>query len=166
MSWVFVGATIATTVIGGISQRKQAEAQIRAGEQAQIASTNTTEQAQLEDIRETNRQRLEEKRRARREASTAVAQQANTGIAGISSKRQVDNILFQSILNQDVITQSGENRLFNIANQGFANDSAIASDINRAKSSKPSLGSIALEAGARGLSTFTIAGGGKKNGSK
>lgn len=157
MSWLavaVVGVSVATTAISGISQRNIAKANIQAGEIAKIAQNSANTQAEEEQQRETANLLTQERRRALRERSTAVAQQANTGVAGVSAKRQIDNVLFQSVLNEDSIISRGETDIINIRNSGFAQSSNIQADINRATSSKPSVLAIGLQSAGAGFTTY------------
>ena len=156
MSMFWVGAIIAvgTTYMSAKAQDDQAKFQVEQGNLDMIASNSATEQAE-KDARDEEAFELSDlAREFLATKSTAVAQQANSGIAGVTSDRQRRNIDFQHSLDVGTIKRKGENTLTSIRNSGFQNNSQIQSSINVGTSNKVSGGEMATRVGLSALSAY------------
>lgn len=161
---VLIGLTVASMVASGVSQRTQQKATQDAGDKALIANQSAITQAQSDKNREVAMRLSEEQRKRLRESSTATAQSAYSGVAGISKERALNNILFQSTLNEDVIKANGETALSNIASSGSQQNMNIMQGINDSKAKTPSYLSIGINSAIAGAKTYAIAGGSLNSG--
>lgn len=148
-----------TTAISGIQQKYMQQAQTKQLEMSQRASINSTEQAIQDKQRETDLAEYQQLREVRRTESTVRAGQANNGIAGITANKQLDNVLFQSILDINYIKTQGENSLINISNQGYSNSSSIQEGINTSKRNTASNLQIGISSATAGVKAYAGAGG-------
>lgn len=155
--WAIAGLSAGATALSMYSTKVQGEEQQASGERALIANQSAIAQAQADKNQEVSMKLSEEQRKKLRESSTAIAQSAYSGVAGISKERALNNILFQSTLNEDVIKAQGETALSNIASSGAQQNMSIVQGINQAKSQTPSFLGIALNAGIKGASTYALA---------
>lgn len=162
MSWWAVGITLTSATIGQYQQRENIKANNRAVEQAQRANTSAVEQALEDEMQQEFLAEVQADREALRASSTAVAQSANTGVAGITAERNIDNVLFQNLLDENVLKANSEANLFNISNQGFSQ----AQQIQSRKKSKPKVLGQLLQVGLEGAKTYVARGGGSKGKSK
>ena len=156
MSWIAVGVTlsVASTAYTGMQQRSQQQAQTKQLGMDSRANQSAIQQAEADKQREIQLKEYQQQREARRAESTARAGQANTGIAGITANRQIDNILFQSTLDTNYIKAQGENDINAILNQGFNQSSQIQSAINTSKRNTPSNLEIAVSSSVAGTKTY------------
>ena len=151
--------SVGTTAMSGMQQKYNQQAQTKQLEMSQRASINATEQAIQDKQRETDLAEYQQQREARRAESTVRAGQANAGIAGITANKQLDNVLFQSILDINYIKTQGENSLINISNQGYSNSSSIQEGINTSKRNTPSNLQIGVSVLTAGTKAYAGAGG-------
>lgn len=162
MSWlaVAVGGTMAlSSIYAGKQQQALNEAETRELQAQQKSEYNAIQQAQLDKQREIDMATYQQDREARRAEANARAGQANTGIAGITAGRQIDNVLFQSVLDENFIKTQGENALINIRNEGQSMVSSTQSKINAAKRGTQSSKNIYISGALSGVSGFLSAGG-------
>lgn len=154
--WAIAGLSTGATAVSMYSQKVQGEKLQQSNEQALIANEAMIKQAQEDKNRETEMRLSEEQRKRLRDTSTAVANSAYSGVAGISRERAINNVLFQSTLNEDTIKAQGETALSNIATQGSQQNMQIVSNINQAKTNTPSFLGIALNSAMAGAKTFAM----------
>lgn len=166
MSWVAVGVAVVGAVYSGMQGREATktqqqiyDAEAEQAEMTQRAEASSTENALLETLREQNFALIDERRAGAREYAQTVAGQANTGVRGVTSRRQLNNVLFQNAQNISAIERAGDRQLRDASTQGFSRASSIQSTINsinaRRSTLKPeSYGSIFLKAGVSGASTY------------
>lgn len=156
MSWlaVAVGAVVASTAMTGISARNNQKAQTQQIEMSQRANASAIQQAEEDKKRETDMAVYQQDREARRAESMARAGQANAGIAGITATRQIDNVVFQNMLDINYIKTQGDNSLINLSNQGFNQASELQSSLNTSKRNTPSGLEIAMNTAVAGISTY------------
>ena len=186
--WFLLVAMALSAVYSGVQQR-QAQKQQKASLDAQAENTRQQQQADshatqeqlAESLREEAGARLDNKRQVTRTASTVMSQQAYTGVNGITSERQLNNVLFQGVLDDNAIQRAGDKQLESIATQGFSSQGQLVSTLNNITAEKSTIKpesylSIGLRAGlsagtayysTRGLSSGSgasstvIKGGGK-----
>lgn len=162
MSWWAVGISLTTATVGVMENRANIKANNRQVEMDNRANTSATEEAMREQNRLEDLEVAQNERIALRDSSSAVAMSANTGVAGVSAERNVDNVLFQSLLDENVIKANSSAKMFQIGNQGFAQSQNILSR----KKKKPSVLGDALRITSAGVSAFSARGGFKKGGTK
>lgn len=157
MSWFILGATVAlsagSTYLSGKSQQSQQQAETAELKSQQRSQYNAINQAQLDKQREIDMTVYQQEREARRSESMARAGQANSGIAGVTASRQIDNVLFQNILDENFIKTQGENELIGIRNEGWQSVSGMQLDINRSVNRTVSNKQIYTSAFISGAST-------------
>ena len=151
--------SVGTTAMTGLQQKYNQQAQTKQLQMSQRASISATEQAIQDRQRETDLAEYQQQREARRAESLTRASQANSGIAGITANKQLDNVLFQSILDVNYIKSQGENALINISDQGYSNSSSIQEGINTSKRNTPSNLQIAISSATAGTKAYAGAGG-------
>lgn len=162
MSWiaVSVGLSLTTATVGVMQNRANIKANNRQVDIDNRANTHAIEEAMKEEHRLEDLEIAQNERIALRDSSSAVAMSANTGVAGVSAERNVDNVLFQSLLDENVIKANSSAKLFQIGNQGFSSSQNILSK----KQKKPSVLGDALKIASAGVGTFSAMGGFKKGG--
>lgn len=149
------------------TQQKIVDAEYKNNMMISQAQDHANTQALIESVREeADAQALEERQR-RRDLGTGQASLANRGLTGISNKRVLDNINFQSTFNANEIASAGNRSLREIASQGFTQSSNIQQALNanrarRAGMKTENLFSIATKAGLAGASTYYATDTGKK----
>lgn len=151
--------SVGTTAMSGLQQKYVQQAQTKQLQMSQQASISATEQAMKDKQREIDLAKYQQDREARREESVTRAGQANAGIAGITASKQIDNVLFQHILDVNYIRTQGENSLIGISNQGYSDSSAIQSNINTSKRNTISNLQILTSTATAGTKTYAGAGG-------
>lgn len=165
MSWAMVAVAVAV-VSGAVSQRSQRKQATMQRDQQQAiydieteqterdnrANTSAMEQAMEDEKQAEFLETLENDRKALRDVGTTVAQTANTGVAGITAERNIDNALFQNQLNENVIKANTEAQLFNIANTGFRSQQDVIK--RKANANVPSVLSSTLKVGASAVGTY------------
>lgn len=155
MSWMMVGSAVVSVGASYISnknnqqQQQQETAELKSQQKSQY---NAIEQAQLDRQRETDLTIYQQEREARRAESMARASQANSGIAGVTANRQLDNVLFQNTLDENFIKTQGLNDLIAIRNEGWQTVSGTQLDINRSVNRTPSNKQIYTSAFMSGVS--------------
>lgn len=151
-----VGATMASSAISQTSQRSALKDQVNSLNKTRTANAVATTQAESERNRLTGLQLTEEKRRALREASSSIARQGSTGVGGITSDRVLNNVLFQSTLNEGTIQAKGEADLANISMQGNKQEMALVGQVNQAQAQMPSTLGIIANSAIAGASTYLM----------
>lgn len=162
MAWLAVAAmatlSFGSTYYAQKSQQLQQKAETAEMESQMKSQYSAINQAQLDKQRETDMTVYQQDREARRAESMARANQANAGIAGVTAHRQIDNVLFQSVLDENFIKTQGENELVAIRNEGWDRVSGMQSQINLSKnrtaSNKQIMVSSFLSGASAGLSTY------------
>ncbi len=149
---IAVGATMAGTALTAKSQQNQAKTAEKQGELDLIASQSATKQAEQDANEETRMELANKRREFLRTQGSIVAQQANTGVAGVTAERQRRNVDFQHNMDVQNIKKKSENTLISIRHQGFRNDSQIQSNLNRIH--KPSGGEVLGKTALAGLSVY------------
>lgn len=152
-----IGATalsVGSTAMTGIMSRNNAKAQTAQIEQSQRANTSAIAQAEEDKKRETDMAVYQQERQSRRSESLARATQANSGIAGITADRQLDNVMFQNVLDINYIKTQGDNSLINLSNQGFAQTSQLQSSLNTSKRNTASGLAIGVSTLGAGINTY------------
>lgn len=151
---VAVGVSTVSTALAIDAQNKQAKFQEEQGRLDMVASNSATQQAEADardqeavDLSEVAREFLAVK-------SSVVAQQANSGISGVTSDRQRRNVDFQNSLDINTIKKKSDNVVFNIRQSGFSNNQTIQSSINDARSKKVGLLEGATKTALAGGSTY------------
>jgi len=144
------------SAISQTSQRSALKEQINSINSTRTANAVATTQAESERNRLTGLQLTEEKRRALREGASSVARQASTGVGGITSERVLNNVLFQSTLNEGTIQAKGEADLANISMQGNRQEIALTGQVNQAYSQMPSTLGIIANSAIAGASTYAM----------
>lgn len=157
MSWLAVSVTVATasTAMMGIMQSNAQKAQTKQIEMAQRANVSAVEQAKQDKQREIDMSVYQQDRENRRSESMAKAGQANAGIAGITASRQIDNVVFQNMLDINYIKTQGENSLISLTNQGFNQQSQLQSELNTSKRNTPSGLEIGVSTAVAGIKTYS-----------
>lgn len=125
----------------------------------QQAEKHATEQQLLESIREEQHALRDVQRQQKRDEGVTLAQQANTGLAGISQQRVLNNVLFQSTLDKSEVMRSADAQRRDIAVQGFSAQNQIQNTLNKIRAErsmlkKESWGSIGLKAGIAGATSY------------
>lgn len=156
MSWlaVAVTASVATTAMTGIMQRNAQKGQTQQIEMSQRANASAVEQAKLDKQREIDMTVYQQDRENRRSESMARAGQANAGIAGITASRQIDNVVFQNMLDINYIKTQGENSLISLTNQGSNQQSQLQAELNTSKRNTPSGLEIGISSATAGIKTY------------
>lgn len=157
MSWVAVGvalASVATTAVAGISAKNQANAQTKQIEMSQRANASAIEQAEKDKQAEIDMAVYQKDRENRRTESMARAGQANAGIAGITASRQIDNVVFQNMLDINYIKTQGDNALIDLSNRGFEQSSNLQSALNTSKRNTPTNLQIGMSSATAGVKTY------------
>lgn len=172
MSWFAVGAVAVSAVsVYASSKGQQISQQTETAEleSQQKAQYSAVYQAQLDKQRETDMSVYQQNREAMRAESLARAGQANSGISGITASRQIDNVLFQSILDENFIKTQGEHDLISIRNEGQSSVSSMQLNINRSRnatlSNKQIYTGTFMSGVSAGLGAYASSGGSKKNSS-
>lgn len=156
MSWLAVSVTVATasTAMIGMMQRNAQKAQTKQIEMTQRANVSAVEQAKQDKQREIDMSVYQQDRENRRSESMAKAGQANTGIAGITASRQIDNVVFQNMLDINYIKTQGDNSIIGLTNQGFQQQSQLQSELNTSKRNTPSNLEIGTSSATAGIKTY------------
>lgn len=152
-----IGATalsVGSTAMTGIMTRNNQKAQSQQIEMAQKSNASAVSQAEQDKQREIAMAVYQKERESRRAESMARAGQANAGIAGITATRQVDNVVFQNMLDINYIKTQGENSLINISNQGFNQASELQSSLNTSKRNTPSGLEIGISTATAGIKSY------------
>lgn len=156
LAMVSIGATVASTAITGIMQRNAQKAQTKQIEMSQRANASAVQQAEKDKQRETDMAVYQQDRENKRNESIVKAGQANAGIAGITASRQIDNVVFQNMLDINYIKTQGENSLISLSNQGFNQQNQLQSELNTSKRNTPSyleIGTSTAVAGFKSLAS-------------
>lgn len=141
MSYMMVAMAVGgfgSSYLAGKEQQALQEAETKELKAQQRSQYNAIGQAQLDRQRETDLTIYQQEREARRAESMARANQANSGIAGVTANRQLDNVLFQNVLDENFIKAQGLNDLIAIRSEGWQTVSGMQSNINRSINNTPS----------------------------
>lgn len=159
---ITVGTIMAVggTAMSGMQQKLNQQAQTKQIEMTQKANTSAIEQAQKDKQAEIDMTVYQKDRENRRLESMARAGQANSGIAGITASRQIDNVVFQNMLDINYIKTQGDNALIDLSNKGFEQSASIQSALNTSKRNTPTNLQIGVNSAVAGIKTYY----GAKNG--
>lgn len=164
MSWFLVGATVVSVASSALASKQQQRIADRQVEQARmdmVASTSATKQAEEDAKIEESFDLAKVARELLASRSTAVATQANNGVAGITQERQLRNIDFQNSLDVGIVKRQADQTLIGIRNSGFSNNQQHQNTINTAKANRPSNTDLAVKAIGSGVGTYLSVGGSK-----
>jgi len=158
MAWTFVAVSLAvatSTAYSSIQQNKALDAQIKQAEIDQTIASNETTLAMEEENRASALELSNKRREAMRVKADVLAQQAGTGVAGVTSARQQRNVDFQNQFDINIIKANNRNKLINISQVGASNAQQINSTISNAKANKTSTAGIVTKSALAGLSTYS-----------
>lgn len=148
--------SMASSAMSQMSQKSALQGQVDSLNRSRVANANATIQAESERNKLAGLQMTEETRRALRESSTLVAQQASTGVGGITSQRVLNNVLFQSTLNEGTIQAKNEADLANISMQGNRQEVALVGQVNQTSAQIPSTLGIIANSAMAGAKTYLM----------
>lgn len=154
MTAVSVGVSMASTAFASIQQNKAMDAQIEQAEIDQTIATNETKMAMEEENRASALEQSNKRREAMRVKADVLAQQAGTGVAGVTSARQQRNVDFQNQFDMNTIQANNRSKLINISQVGASNAQQINSTINNARANKTSNAGIIAKTTLAGLGTY------------
>jgi len=168
MIWLAVGTILSavSAVYTGMqgresakAQQAQLDAQAEQTEMQHRADTVAQENALLDTLREQEFALIDAEREAKREEGMFVAQTANSGVRGVTAKRNYRNVLFQRNLDAQAIERAGDRQIRDTSTQGYNRASSIQSTLNNIKAKRSSIkpesyGSIALKSGLAGATTY------------
>ncbi len=133
---VAVGLSVVTTGASIMQANRTADFNEEQARLDMVASDKATEQAVEESEREEGMNLAQLAREALAKKSTIVAQQANTGVSGVTSERQRRNVDFQESMDVETIKRQSANTVNSIRQTGYTNNSQIQGRMNSATSSK------------------------------
>lgn len=156
---VMGGLTTASTALQIKQGRDVAKAQQEVSRLDKIASQQATRQAEQDAAEQEAMDLATLTREALRAEGTVQAQQAYSGVAGVSSERVRNNLLFQKSLDEANIRTDAQNKLLNIRAQGRQNARQITNQAYMADVKKPSYLAGALSVASQGAQMYVGAKG-------